>query len=137
MHIGCEVRKVRSIYRKKAAYIKRDHEERANRFLAHADTIYVEHMDYQALQKRAKDTARKEDASPVKQKDGTVRLIRKFKKKKRFGRSLNNRAPASFITILKRKAELLGIAVLEIQTRTYKASQYNLSLIHISEPTRP
>ena len=51
--------KLRSIYRKKAAYIKQDHEERANRFLANADTIYVEHMDYRALQKRAKDTARK------------------------------------------------------------------------------
>lgn len=117
--------KLRAIYRKKAAYIKQDHEERVNRFLAHADTIYIEHMDYRALQKRARDTSRKEDASPVKQKDGTVRLIRKFKKKKRFGRSLNNRTPASFITILKRKAGLLGVTVLEIQTRTYKASQYN------------
>lgn len=81
MRIGCEVRKVRSIYRKKAAYIKRDHEERANRFLAHADTIYIEHMDYRALQKRARDTSRKEDISPVKQKDGIVRLIRKFKRR--------------------------------------------------------
>lgn len=88
--------KLRAIYRKKAAYIKQDHEERTNRFLAHADTIYIESMDYRALQKRARDTSRKEEASPVKQKDGTVRLIRKFKKKKRFGRSLNNRAPASF-----------------------------------------
>ena len=125
MHIGCEVRKVRSIYRKKVAYIKQDHEERANRFLAHADTIYIESMDYRALQKRARDTSRKEEASQVKQKDGTVKLIRKFKKKKRFGRSLNNRAPDSFITILKRKAGLLGVTVMEIQTRTYKASQYN------------
>ena len=95
MRIGCEVRKVRSIYRKKAAYIKQDHEERANRFLAHADTICIEHMDYRALQKRARDTSRKEDVSPVKQKDGIVRLIRKFKKKKRFGRPLDNRARLS------------------------------------------
>ena len=117
--------KLRSAYRKKAAYIKQDHEERANRFLACADTVYVEHMDYKALQKRAKDTVRKEEPSAVLQKDGTVKRIRKFKKKKRFGRSMNNRAPASFITILKRKAGLLGVPVLEIDTISYKASQYD------------
>lgn len=117
--------KLRSAYRKKAAYIKQDHEERTNRFLSCADTIYIEHMDYKALQKRAKNTVRKEEPSAVRQKDGTVKLIRKFKKKKRFGRSLNNRAPASFLAILKRKAELLKVPVLEIDTMAYKASQYD------------
>ena len=82
-------------------------------------------MEYHALQKRSRKTARKDTASEIRKRDGTIRKVHKFKRKKRFGRSLNNRAPASFLMILKRKAAMLGVPVMEIQTRTYKASQYD------------
>ena len=62
-------------------------------------------MNFQALQKRAKETKRQEKKTEVKQKDGTVKVIQKYKRKKRFGRSINRRAPARFLLELKRKAE--------------------------------
>jgi len=58
-------------------------------------------------------------------KDGTETTVFKFKRKKRFGHSLNNRAPAMFLTILNRKAAMLDIPVEEIVTSSYKASQYD------------
>ena len=119
------LQKLRVVYRKKAAYIKQDHEERANRFLEATDHIYIEKMDYRALQKRAKKTERQGHASAVRKKDGTETTVFKFKRKKRFGHSLNNRAPAMFLTILNRKAAMLDIPVEEIVTSSYKASQYD------------
>ena len=61
----------------------------------------------------------------VKQKDGTVKVIQKYKRKKRFGRSINRRAPARFLLELKRKAEAVGGVYAEIDTKEFKASQYN------------
>lgn len=42
------------------------------------------------------------------QKDGTAKSIRKYKRKKRFGRPLNNHAPAMFLSILEQKTLALG-----------------------------
>lgn len=117
--------KLRTVCRKKAAYIRQSHEELTNRLLAAASVITIEHMEYKALQKRAKNTERRETSSTVKQKDGSTKTVFKFKKKKRFGRSLNNRAPAECITILKRKAAMLGVTVDDANAATYKASQYD------------
>ena len=61
----------------------------------------------------------------VKQKNGTVKVIRKYKRKKRFGRSINRRAPARFLLELKRKAEAVGGVYAEVDTKEFKASQYN------------
>ena len=61
----------------------------------------------------------------VKQKDGTVKVIQKYKRKKRFGRSINRRAPARFLLELKRKAEAVGGVYAEVDTKEFKASQYN------------
>ena len=58
-------------------------------------------MHFQALQKKATETKRQEKKTEVKQKDGTVKVIQKYKRKKRFGRSINRRAPARFL--LKRR----------------------------------
>lgn len=118
-------RKLKTLYRKKAAYIRQDHEARCNRFLRDSCTFLVERMAYQALQKRAGTTARQDNPAAVVQKDGSVKEIRKYKKKKRFGKSLNSRAPALFLTILKRKCEQYGGSYMEVNTNTFKASQYN------------
>ena len=61
----------------------------------------------------------------VKQKDGTVKVLQKYKRKKRFGRSINRRAPARFLLELKRKAEAVGGVYAEVDTKEFKASQYN------------
>jgi hypothetical protein len=51
----------------------------------------------------------------------------KFKKKKRFGKSLSNRAPALLIEIINRKLEYIGKNIIKIDTFKVKASQLNHS----------
>ena len=85
-------------------------------------------MNFKALQKRSKkDTEKTEKPVEVKKKDGTKKTIRKNKRKRRFGSSIQDRAPAGFVTILKRKCSQAGGAVIEVSTREFKASQYDHS----------
>ena len=118
-------RQVKSLYRQKSAYIKTSHGEQTNRMLERSATFIVEDMDYKKLQKRAKNTERQEKETPVPQEDGSVKLVRKYRRKKRFGRSLNNRSPALFLTVLGQKAERYGGSVRKADTMNFKASQYN------------
>ena len=118
-------RQMKSLYRRKSAYIKTTHGEQTNRMLERSTTFIVEDMDYKKLQKRAKNTERQEKETPVPQNDGSVKLVRKYKRKKRFGRSLNNRSPALFLTMLGQKAERYGGSVRKADTMNFKASQYN------------
>ena len=118
-------RQLRTLYRKKTEYTVHTHRRICNRILQSARHFYVEKMDYAALQKRAKETKRQEKASAVKQKDGSVKMVRKYKKKKRFGHSLNSRSPSRFLTELERKALQQGGSWQEVHTRSYRASQYD------------
>ena len=117
--------KLKYLYRKKAAYTKQSHEELCNELLTDSNIFIIEAMNYKGLQRKSKNVERSDKISDIKQKDGSIKQIRKFKRKKRFGRSLNNRAPAMFLTILKRKAILYGGQVYKINTQTFKASQYD------------
>ncbi len=72
---------LREIQRKQAAVRKYQHECLANEIIALGDNVMVERMNFKGLQKCAQKTE--------KNKKG------KFKPKKRFGKSLGNRAPAS------------------------------------------
>lgn len=103
---------VRELERKNADIRKYQHICLANYILSLGTEVYVEQMNFKGLQRRAKETKYDENGRP--------------KKKKRFGKSIANRAPAMFITILKNK--LLGIAgkeLHEVNTFTFKASQYD------------
>ena len=71
----------------------------------------MEDMNFKGLQKRSKKTE--------KNKDG------KYKRKKRFGKSIGTRAPSKFLSILKRKLGYTGGTYQEVNTRTFKASQYD------------
>lgn len=118
-------RKLKSLYRQKAAYTKQSHEELAGRLLDDSLHFITEDMPYKGLQRRAKKTERQEKASDIRQKDGTTKKVRKYKRKKRFGKSLNNRAPALFLSILERKALLRGGSFAKVDTKAYRASQYD------------
>lgn len=122
-------RQLRTLHRKKAEYTMHTHRRLCNRILQSAKHFYVEKMDYAALQKRAKDTKRQEKASVVKQRDGSVKMVRKYKRKKRFGHSLNSRSPSRFLTELERKALLHKGSWQEVHTWSYRASQYD----HVSD----
>lgn len=96
-----------------------------NRLIEDSIDIKVEPMDYKALMKRSKKTERQEKESSIRQKDGTVKTIHKHKRKKRFGHSINLRAPSMFLAILQRKISQYGGSYTEINRNDVKASQYN------------
>ncbi len=104
--------KRKELYRRIAAKRKESHEKLANKILSIGMDVRVEEMKYQALQKRAKQTK-------INRKNG------KLNKKKRFGKSLGNRAPAMFLSILDRKLHYYDQELKKVNTRELKASQFN------------
>ncbi|AOM84408.1 hypothetical protein [Salisediminibacterium beveridgei] len=104
--------KLHELQRKVAVYRKLSHQYMANRIKLYGNEFYIEKMNIRGLQKRAKETT-------ISEKTG------KYQKKKRFGKSIANRAPSSFISILKDKVKNSGGSFEEVNTTTFKASQYN------------
>lgn len=103
---------IRDAKRKQAQIRKIEHETLANEIISMGDEFYVEDINFKALQKRAKNTE-------VSEKTG------KYKRKKRFGKSLGNRAPAMLLIIVDRKLKHYGRSLIKINTREARASQYN------------
>ena len=103
--------KLREIQRKQANTRKQSHEKLANYIISLGDRILVETMNYKGLQKRSKNT--------------TKNKIGKFNKKKRFGKSLANKAPSMFLIILDNKLKWHTNELYKIDTTKIKASQYN------------
>lgn len=99
------------LQRKMADKRKQDHHQLANWMITLGDCFKVEKMNVKALQKRAKET--KVDANG------------KYKKKKRFGKSIANRAPSLFLTILNQKLQYEDLQLNYIDTFSVKASQYD------------
>lgn len=102
---------LREIHRKQAAIRKCQHETMANEIISHGDRVYVEAMNFKGLQKKAKKTEKSDKG--------------KYKRRKRFGKSIANKAPAMLLEILKRKLEWHGTTLTKIDTKEVKASQYN------------
>lgn len=104
--------KRKELYRKMAMKRKQSHEILANIVIAIGLDVRVETMHYKGLQKRAKQTTRN-------QKNG------KINKKKRFGKSIGNRAPAMFLSILERKLKYFGQELKKVDTIALRASQFD------------
>ena len=122
----CQLRReISTLYRKKSEYIRMCHCILASRIIMHADHIYYEKNSFASMQRRAKKTERSEKVAVIRRKDGTLQNVRKFRKKKRFGHSLTLHAPAMFVTLLKNKCLQYDIPFDEINTSTYRASQYD------------
>jgi hypothetical protein len=81
--------KLKELYRKQTDIRKYQHECLSNEIISLGDNIFVETMNFKGLQRRAKKTEKNDKG--------------KFKKKKRFGKSLANKAPAMLLTIIDRK----------------------------------
>lgn len=103
---------LKSLHRKLAVYRKLSHQRMVNQLLTLGDDFFIEEMNFRALQKRGKKTE-------ISEKTG------KFKRKKRFGKSIAHRAPAQFVSLLKNKVEACGGHLTKVNTRTFKASQYD------------
>lgn len=103
---------LREIQRKQADIRKQSHNILANHIVSLGNKILVETMNYKGLQSRSKNTT-------INSKTG------KINKKKRFGKSLANKSPSMFLTILDNKLKWHGEELLKIDTTKVKASQYN------------
>lgn len=103
---------LRELYRKQADIREYQHQILSNYILSLGDTIYVEDMNFRALQRRSKKTE-------VSEKTG------RMKKKKRFGKSLAHKAPSKLLSLLQNKLKYFGKELIKVNTREVKASQYN------------
>lgn len=102
---------LRELYRKQADVRKYQHECLANKIISLGENIYVEKMNFAGLSKRSTKTERNENG--------------RFKKKKRFGKSIANRAPSMLLGIIDRKLSYYGKRLIKIDTWSAKASQFN------------
>lgn len=117
-------RKIRVLYRKKSNYTECLHKNLANRIIKNCNNIKIESMDFKALAKRSKNLERSEKISVVKTKSGEKQIY-KYKKRKRFGKSVSDRSPCLFIKILEDKCKLYEVELNKINTSKVKASKYN------------
>lgn len=88
------------------------HHELANKIVSLGNDIRVEKMNYQGLQKRSKELT-------INQKTG------RYNSRKRFGKSIGNKAPAMLISIIDEKLKYESEGIKKVNTYTVKASQYN------------
>lgn len=100
---------LKELYRKQADVRKYQHECLANQVISLGDTIYVEKMNFSGLAKKSTKTEKND----------------KFKRKKRFGKSIANRAPAMLLSIIDRKLSYYNKSLIKIETWSTKASQFN------------
>lgn len=102
---------LKELYRKQADVRKYQHECLANYIVSLGNNIFVEQMNFSGLAKRSVKTEKNDKG--------------RFKKKKRFGKSIANRAPAMLMTIINRKLKCFDTMLFEINTYKAKASQFN------------
>lgn len=102
---------LKELYRKQADVRKYQHECLANQIISLGDNIYVETMNFSGLAKKSTKTEKNDQG--------------RFKRKKRFGRSIANRAPSMLLGIINRKLSYYGKCLIKIDTWSAKASQFN------------
>jgi hypothetical protein len=112
--------KIRELHRKAAESRKYAHNEDINRLRAMGDELIIEDMSIKGLQKKAKEAT-------INQETG------KFNRRKRFGKSILRRSPGYFIKQAKYRYASSGGTVREVNTWTFKASQYDHMLDDVNK----
>lgn len=105
-------RRLRGLYRRKAARIQQGSEQIANRILAQGNRFITEPVALKALQRRAKETS-------IDPKTGRPN------KKKRFGKSIARHTPGAVLRALDRKLHYFGLQLEFVDLSSYRASQYD------------
>ena len=103
--------KYEELCRRKSDIMTLQHNETANEIITQGNVFKVEKMSFAGLSKRATNTEKTEKG--------------KFKTKKRFGKSIGNKAPSKLLSILKNKIVAKGGNYIEVNTTKCRASQYN------------
>ena len=120
-----ELLKLKNLYRKRTIYVKEEHNKLTNFIIQNSDTIIKETLNFKALQKRStKPTEKQDKKSIIKDKKGNIKEIYKFKRKKRYGKSLNNHSPGYLDAQILKRADELGIDIIKVDMLKYRASQY-------------
>ena len=104
--------KRKELHRKVALSRKYAINEDVNAIRTLGDKVIVEKMNIQGLQKRVKEIT-------INEKTG------RFNKRKRYGKSIGNRCPGGFMAQLKRRFEGSNGEYIEVNTWSFKASQYD------------
>jgi hypothetical protein len=102
---------LREIQRLNKVKRKQDHEILSNQILSLGTIVFVESMSFKGLQRKAKET--------------TVNKKGRYNKKKRFGKTIGNRAPSMLLDIIERKLNYMNKSLNKVNTSLVKASQYN------------
>lgn len=103
--------KLKELYRKQADVREYQHQLLSNHIISLGDAVKVEDMNYKGLQARSKKTEKNDKG--------------KYKRKKRFGKSLANKAPSKLLTMIDNKLKYWDKALIKVNTQEVKASQYN------------
>lgn len=104
--------RIRHLYAKRANKLKQSHFKLANEILELGTDIYIEDMNMQGLAKRSKKTEISENTG-------------RYKRKKRFGKSVGNHAPAMLINILNNKLSYMDKQLCKVSTYETRLSQLN------------
>lgn len=104
--------KIREHYTKRSAKLSQFQDDLANEIVSMGDEIVIETMNFQGLQKRAKKTEKSDKTG-------------RYKKKKRFGKSISIHAPSSLIKKIKNRLAYHKGSLIEVDTYKMKASQTN------------
>ena len=102
---------LKELNRKQADVRKYQHECLANQIISLGENVYVETMNFSGLAKKSTKTEKNDKG--------------RFKKKKRFGKSIANRSPAMLLEIIDRKLSYYDKHLIKIDTWNAKASQFN------------
>ena len=120
-----KILELKNAYRRKTDYVKSEHNKIAKLIVSNCDTLIKETLNFKALQKRSTKPAEKQDKkSIIKDKKGNTKEIYKFKRKKRYGKSLNNHSPGYLDAQILKRANELGINIIMVDMLKYRASQY-------------
>ncbi|MBQ3421999.1 MAG: hypothetical protein IJH34_10085 [Romboutsia sp.] len=106
--------KYRELHRKASLSRKYAINEDVNYLRSLGDNFIIERMNIKGLQKKAKNITKNEKG--------------KFNRRKRYGKSIENRCPGYLISQSKNKFKVTGGTVNEVNTWTFKASQYDHKL---------
>ena len=118
--------KLKNAHRLKAAHVKNYNGHLSNQVVRVTSVLKQEQMNYPALAKRSKKTTeRQEKESVVTNKKGVSKTIHKFKRKRRFGRSVLRRAPGGFDKMLREKVVRYGGVVIILDPKKTASSQTN------------
>lgn len=119
---------LKDAYRRKTAHAKNYNGWLSNRVVRKTSVLRQEQMDYRALAKRSKKPAeRSKKKSVVVNKKGEKKEIHKFKRKRRFGRSVLRRAPGMFDKMLRDKVIRYGGKVIILNPKITASSQVDHS----------